>query len=418
VTVFLLLAGMVGPASAASGWQRPIKLAPTVGLDVFGSQLSFGPDGTAAVGYGVQDVDNAAASDAFAVQRAANGKLGRPRRLTGTQQVLATAFNGTQGRILAGTSPPGFACCSSVQAIPLQGGRAQTLVKSLAGDTEGRLVSFGGRLLAAIATERGVWVAQSAGGRFGSARRLSGTRVVPEALEATANAAGQSVVAWAGGSAANAIDSLYAAGGSTKAVPTRVRREFKLSTAHSIDELALANGAHAPTVAWIESWSDATGRFRSRAMVADLTRTISRRALSPSGELAAGLSLAADARGDEAVAWKACDSTGACIVRAALRTSTGRFGSSQRLGAIDASEAPVVTLSSDGVALLGWVRAGHVLAAAARLPGHGFGRTQTVSSTNFATDLTLGFGPTGQALAVWTQGTLQQTLMGAVYSTR
>jgi hypothetical protein len=42
---------------------------------------------------------------------------------------------------------------------------------------------------------------------------------------------------------------------------------------------------------------------------------------------------------------------------------------------------------------------------------------RTVSSTNFATDLTLGFGPIGTALALWTQGTLQQTLMGAAFST-
>jgi hypothetical protein len=413
-----------GPAAAAStapagpGWQRPIKLAPTVGLDVFGTQLAFGPDGTATVGYGVQDVDNSSASSGFAVQRAANGKLGRARRLTGTQQILATAFNGTQGRLLAGTSPSGLACCSSVQAIPLQGGRAQTLVKHLAGATDGRLVAFGGRLLATIATERGVWAAQAGSGRFGATRRLSSASVVPEALDATVSAAGQSIVAWAGGSAPNAIDSLYAANGSTKAAPARARREFTVSPSHAIDELALASGATAPTVAWIESWSDPTGRFRSQAMVADLTRKIVRRALSPAGEVVAGVTLAADARGDEAAAWKACDSTGACIVRAAVRASNGRFGSSQRLGAIDASEAPVVTLSSDGVALLGWVHAGHVLATAASLPRRGFGKVQTVSSTNFATDLTLGFGPIGQALAVWTQGTLQQTLMGAVYSTR
>jgi hypothetical protein len=224
-------------------------------------------------------------------------------------------------------------------------------------------------------------------------------------------------VAWAGGSAPSAIGSVYAAGGSAKAAPARARREFTVSSSHSIDELGLASGARAPTVAWIESWSDRSGRFRSQAMVADLTRTIQRRALSPSGELASGVSLAADARGDEAVAWKACDSTGACIVRVALRALGGRFGDSQRLGTIDASETPVLAFSPDGVALLGWVRSGHVLAAVARPRARTFTSAHTVSSTNFATDLTLGFGPLGKALAVWTQGTLQQTVMGAVYST-
>jgi hypothetical protein len=414
--ILLLIAG-VAPAMAASGWQRPTKLAPTVNLDVFGTQLAFGPAGAAAIGYGVQDVDNAAASSAYGLQRAANGKLGRAHRFSAAQEVLATAFNGTRGELLVGTSPRKLACCSSVQATALQGGRAQTLVKDLAGVTEARLISFGGQLLAAIATERGVWVAQSGGGRFGSTRRLSSSRVVPEAIDATANAAGESIVAWAGGKSPNAIDSVYAARGSTKSAPTRPRREFTVSPSHTIDELGVASGARAPTLAWVESWTDSAGRFRSQVMVADLTRTIRRRAVSPSGELASGLSVAADATGDEAVAWKACDTNGACIVRAALRAANHRFGNAQRLGTTDASEAPVVTVAPDGLALLGWVRAGHVLAAAARPRAHAFGSVHTVSSTNFATDLTLAFGPAGTAIAVWTQGTLQQTLMGAVYST-
>jgi hypothetical protein len=408
----------VAPARAAPGWQRPIRLAPSVELDVFGTQLAFAPDGSAAIGYGVQDVDNASASTAFALQRAPNGKLGRVHRYTGAQQVLAAAYNGTSGELLAGTSHRSEACCGSVEAIPLAGGRAQTLVRNLAGVTEGRLVAFGGQLLAAIATERGVWVAQSGGGRFGATRRLGSSALVPAALDATANAAGQSVVAWAAGSASAQIGSVYAARGSTKSAPAQARRELTAAPQHSIDELALASGARAPTLGWIESWTDSSGRFRSQVMVADLTRAIQRRALSPSGELASGITAASDARGDEALTWKACDSTGACIVRAALRAGNGRFGDSQRLGAIDASETPALALSPDGIALLAWVQSGHVVASGARLRAHGFGRPQPVSSTNFATDLTLAFGPAGQALAIWTQGTLQQTLMGAVYSTR
>jgi hypothetical protein len=406
------------PTSAASGWQRPIKLAPSVSLDVFGSQLAFAADGTAAVGYGVQDVDNSSASAAFALQRTPDGKLGGVHRYAGAQQVLAAAFNGTRGELLAGTSQRSDACCGSVEAIPLGGGRAQTLVRNLAGATEGRLVAFGGQLLAAIATERGVWVAQSGGGRFGGTRRLGSSALVPAALDATATAAGQSVVVWAAGSASAQIGSVYVARGATKSAPAQARRELTAAAQHSIDELALASGARAPTLSWIESWTDLTGRFRSQVMVADLARSIQRRALSPSGELASGIAAASNARGDEAVAWKACDSTGACIVRAALRTANGRFGNSQRLGAIDPSETPTLALSPDGIALLGWVQSGHVVASSARLRAHGFDRARTVSSTNFATDLRLEFGPAGQALAVWTQGTLQQTLMGAVYSTR
>jgi hypothetical protein len=153
-------------------------------------------------------------------------------------------------------------------------------------------------------------------------------------------------------------------------------------------------------------------------MVADLTRAIRPRALSPSGELAAGVSFAADAKGDQSVAWKACGSTGACIARASLRPAGARFGTTQRLGAIDASEAPAVTISPAGETLIGWVHTGHVVAASARPRGHRFGSVHTVSTTNFATDLTLAFGPSGNALAVWTQGTFAQAVMGAIYSTR
>jgi hypothetical protein len=40
----------------------------------------------------------------------------------------------------------------------------------------------------------------------------------------------------------------------------------------------------------------------------------------------------------------------------------------------------------------------------------------TLSSTTFALDLTVGFGPGRQALAAWTQGTLNPSVVGAAYS--
>jgi hypothetical protein len=409
----------VTPAAATAGWQRPARLVSPVQLDVFGSQLAFASDGTAAVGYDVEDVDDPSGSHAFAVQRGPAGKLTRPHRFAGAQQALSLAFNGIRGEALTGTSPPGLACCSSVQAVPLRGGRAQTLVKDLAGVTAGRLIAFGSGLLATIASQRGVWVTQSsASGRFGRVRRLAGANVAFEAVDATTNGAGQSVVAWAGGTTSSAITSIFAAGGSSRAVPAPARREITVRPSHLIDELALASGRRAPTVAWIESSFDAAGRFRSQAMAADLTRPIRPRRLSPSGELTAGVNLAADAKGDQAVAWKACGSTGACIVRASLRPAGARFGTTQRLGSIDASEAPAVTVSPTGEALIGWVHSGHVVAASGEPRDHRFGSAHTVSTTTFATDLTLAFGPSGNALAVWTQGTFAQVVMGAIYSPR
>jgi hypothetical protein len=51
--------------------------------------------------------------------------------------------------------------------------------------------------------------------------------------------------------------------------------------------------------------------------------------------------------------------------------------------------------------------------ATASAPGRPFGAPSTLSSTTFALDLTVGFGSGGQALAAWTQGTLNPSVVGA-----
>jgi hypothetical protein len=152
-------------------------------------------------------------------------------------------------------------------------------------------------------------------------------------------------------------------------------------------------------------------------MAADLMHSPIRRQLSSSNELAAGLSVAGDANGDQAVAWKRCNTSGVCALRATLRAARGRFGSVQPGSAIDASESPTIAVSPTGVSLLGWVQSGHVLAAAAAQRATRFGARHRVSATNFATELQIAFGPTDTALATWTQGTLAQAVMGATYIT-
>ena len=74
-------------------------------------------------------------------------------------------------------------------------------------------------------------------------------------------------------------------------------------------------------------------------------------------------------------------------------------------------------IAPTGEALVGWINRGHVLAAQARPGATRFGSRHTVSATNFAADLVLAFGPARQALAVWTQGTLAQTLTAAAFKT-
>jgi hypothetical protein len=427
-----------GPASAA-GWGRPFQIAAPVLRDVIPAEIGFSPAGDAAVVFGAQDEDDPASSDAFVALRSAArkgglaaGKSGRPRQVPGAQQILDLAYDGTSLELLAGESPPGESCCSSVHALAWAGsGRfrsSRQLVAGLAGATLARLVNLPGRLLAAIATERGVWVSQTPAAQpdgtqtaatrgFGAAKRLAPANELPQALDATSVAGRQSILAWTartGQSTEPGPRTLYVSTGSPGRAPARVRAAIVVPLGHSIDELALAAGPSAPTVAWIESWYDVLGGYHSQAVVADLARTVRPRTLSPAGELASGLALAGDARGDQALSWKACTSTAACAVRAALRPARGRFTRVQRLGAVDASQVPAITIAPTGEALLGWIDQGHVLAAQAPRAGGHFGSAQTVSRTNYAADLALAFGPAGEALAVWTQGTLAESVIGAV----
>jgi hypothetical protein len=55
-----------------------------------------------------------------------------------------------------------------------------------------------------------------------------------------------------------------------------------------------------------------------------------------------------------------------------------------------------------------------VFAAEQPRPGLAFARVQKLSKTDYAYDLTLGFAPTGTAMAVWTQGTLNSSVMAAI----
>jgi hypothetical protein len=450
VAVALALLGAsfagVAPARAASaGWGRPVRLASPVRSDVLPALVAFSARGTASIGYTVEDVDAPAFSSAYVVQRTPNGKLTRPRQVAGAQRVLSLAYDGGSGELLTGTSPPGLACCSSAQAMGVGGGRARTLVDNLlAGASDGRLLAVSRRWLAAVASERGVWVAQSSpGAPFGATTRLSGAGADVVAFDATSVGGSEAAVAWAAsddGSSPPQFRDIFVARGSAKSPPRRASLVIRAAPGHAIDELEVAAGpgepprpprptpgkppakprtstpSPVPTVVWVESWTDPRGRFRSQVRYADLGRTVRAHALSSASEPAAGLSVASDAAGEEAVSWKVCTSAGTCSVRAALRGSRGGFSPVARLGSIDPTETPAVSVSSSGQTLLGWIAYGHVLAAAASRGARGFGAARTVSKTNFATDLTIAYGAGGRALAAWTQGTLAQAVMGAEYS--
>jgi hypothetical protein len=425
LALLVALCAASSSAAAAAGWGHPFRIAGPSTLDLIPVQVAVSGGGTAALGYGVQDEDNPGSSDAFAVQRSARGRISAARPIHGAQEVLALAYNGPALELLTGTSPTTDSCCSSVSARrAVKGGgfgSPHRLLSGLAGATLGRLVALPGGLLAAFATEHGVWVAQSSGsGRFGPTRRLTASSALPESLDATSLPGAKSIVIWTArpNRSAGPPTRIFAARGTPKAAPRGAATVARVASGHRIDEIAVASGASAPTVAWIDSWFDSAGVYHAQAVASDVRRGARPHVLSAPDALAAGLSLAGDSRGDEAVAWKECTVDGGCAARAALRPAGRGFSVPAELSAVDASQSPALAVSSTAGTVLAWIQQGHVLAVQAARRAVRFGRAQLVSATNYAADLTVAFGAGRRALAAWTQGTLNQSLMGAVFSSR
>ncbi len=390
-------------------------------LDIAGPQVAFSPGGVAGIGFAVQDQDSLAGATAFAAVRSASGRLSAPSQIPGSQQVLGLAWAGRTLELLAGESPAGQSCCSAADVIGIGAGARfgpdRQLVSGLAGTTAGELVGVGGRTLAAIATERGVWVSQSSGsGRWGPASALAGTRAQPETLSAIALPKGQTAVAWVGGNSSEVGSrSVFIATGSSTRAPRRAHTAITVGPGDGIDEMAIVPGPAGATVAWIESWYDGRGNYHSEVVEADLAHPQRTTSFPIAGTIASALTFAGDAHGDQVLGWKTCTWSANCSMRAAIRSAGRSFGRPQQLGSIDAAEAPAVAVSSAGAALMGWIDRGHVLARA--LPPHAtrFSATYEVSATNYAANLALTFGPANAALAAWSQGTFAPDVVGAVY---
>jgi hypothetical protein len=189
---------------------------------------------------------------------------------------------------------------------------------------------------------------------------------------------------------------------------------MRVPPGHQIDELALAPGRASATAAFVESWFDRSGGFHSQAVVADLGSRPAR-SLPSGGQLASDVQIAGNRRGDQVVAWKACDTTPDCSVWAALRQGGGRFGRAIQLGPTDADQDPVVAISPSGLAIVSWIGSGRVVAAWGSVSGGRLTGPRMLSSTGDESAPALGFSPTGQALAVWVQGTVAPQLMGALF---
>jgi hypothetical protein len=422
VLAFVVLA-VVAPAAQA-GWGRPFEFAAPGALDYLPPQLAFSPAGAAAAAFGIEDVDTPGVSQAYLTSRSSGGAVGRPRTITGAKQILALAFDGGALELLTGTSPQGETCCSSARAIQLsaRGGlqRPRTLVNGLTGATLGRLLTLAdGQMLAAVATERGVWVVQSTrANRFGVQHRLTGISQSPESMSAAWLGGTSTIVVWTaatGPAGASVPRSIYVAIGTRKSAPRRVSTALTVAAGHRIDELAVARRGASATLAWIESWYDGAGNYHSQVKVTDVGTHPRIRAVSPANRLASGLSFAADAAGDQGLSWESCTTGAGCTVGAAVRGAKARFGAGTTLGAIDAAQTPAVAVGTGGRALIGWIEGGQPVAAIGSAATRRFGTPTILSASTFALDLTVGFGPGRDALAAWTQGTLSPSVVGASY---
>jgi hypothetical protein len=418
VALLAVAALSVGVASARAAWGRPFELTKPGSLDYLGPELAFSSTGAAAAAFAIADVDTPGSSQGYLVTRSPGGAVGTPHALAGVSQVLSLAYDGRRLELLAGTSPSGEDCCSAVEAIGAGPSGAvakpQTLVRGLTGATDGGLLSLaGGQMVAAIATERGVWVAQTGrSARFGASHLISGRNQEPVSMSAAWLGGSSSIVAWTAGTGVigattpRAVD--YALG-SRRQAPHRARVAVTVPAGHRIDELAVVRRAGGATLTWIESWFDARGSYHSRVEAADLATNAAPRALSPDGRLASGLVAGNDAGGDQAVAWESCTLASACTVQASGRPAGGSFGSARTLGAIDAEQTPALALSPQGRVVIAWVRGGHPVASV------GFGSVSVLSATTYATDPAVAYGPRHQALAAWTQGTLNPSVVAAAF---
>ena len=427
VSAAMALAVLVGlPALAQAKWGAPFEFVAPGTLDVLAPQVAFSPAGAAAAAFGIQDVDDPGSSQGYLALRSTAGTVGSATSIAGASQILSLAYDGRAVELLTGTAPAGQTCCSSAQAVQVSAGgapaRPRTLVGGLAGPTVGRLLTLAdGQMLAVVATERGVWVVQSPrSNRFGAQHLLTSAGKMPTALAAAWLGGEKTVVAWTAGTGmagtAQPRTISYAEGSRTSA-PHAVQTAVTVAAGHRIDELGVAPRAGGATVAWVESWYDRGGAYHSQVQAADIAPHAVTRALSPADRLASGLTFAGDVAGDQALSWESCTTADACVAQVAAREAgmTG-FGPVHTLGAVDADEPPALAVGSRGQILAAWIRGGQPFAAAQATPGRSVGAAAKLSSTTFASDITVSVGPHGQALAAWTQGTLNPSVVGAANS--
>ena len=430
VAAALALAAIALPPSAQANWGRAFQIEPPGTLDLLSPAVAFSSGGAATAAFGITDVDTPGSSQALVAQLAPGGypappQVAPPAGVGGAAQVLAMAYDGRSAELLTGVAARGRDCCASAEIVHVgQGGkpwRPRVVVGGLAGATSGQLLTLAdGQMLAAVATQRGVWVSQSPrGDRFTHQHLLTGRGEMPESLAAAWLGGERTLVAWTAASgAAGASDpgAVRYAIGSRSAAPAHQLTAVRVARAHRIDELAVApGGGGSGTAAWIDSWPDSRGGWHAQVRTTDVGSGGGTQTLSPAWRLASGLSLAGDQAGDQAAAWESCTTSGFCNALVAVRRHGGRFTSARSLGPVDPGQPPALAVGPGGEIVVGLVHQGRPWAVTESGPGRAFSRPAALTSSVYAYDLTVAAGTGRRAIAVWSQGTLNPSVVAAAF---
>jgi hypothetical protein len=272
-----------------------------------------------------------------------------------------------------------------------------------------------------VATERGVWVVQAGhGDHFGAQHRLSSAKQIPQAMAAAGLGGQSTIVTWTaarGPTGAANPRTIYYARGSRSGPPRKARTLLTVPGGHRIEELGTARRGSGATVAWVESWNDRRGNFHSVVRAADVASHPRIRTVSAANQTAAGLDIGAGSGGDQAISFTVCRGNGSCSVSAAVRGPHATFSSSRGFGLLDPGQIPAAAVGPRGQVIVAWIRSGRPVAAVGSARSRRFGATRTLSTrAQFSADLVLAFGPGRQALAAWSQGTLNPSLVAVPYT--
>lgn len=396
-----------------------MRLAGPVKLDATPLQAAFSPGGQVAVGLGFVDPDRPSGASASVAVIPAAGRPVRTRGVPHTREVLDVAYLGGTLQILGGTSGGGLACCTQIQTLTLGShgfSAARPLIRDLQGDSSGRLIASGSGSLAVFASSMGVWAARAGhDGRFGSAHQLTAGASSPESLLAATLHGGRSLVAFAQTplvpGSQPAPPTVMVSRGSAAGLPPRPAAVARFATGTVIGPLALAPNPSSPVLGWTEDATDGSGDNSSAAVLANVgAPPLRTRTFAISGEVASGLTGAANGTGDELFAWESCDTVPVCHVLAVSRPPRGRFGTARTLGTIDAATEPAVAVGDHGAAVIAWVTGGRIYVSRRGSSSRHFSAPVRLAGPGPVTGLHVIAGPSGRMLAVWVAGTYRTTI--------